>query len=932
MTELDDHELLAQFARTQSEAAFAALVERHVNLVYSAALRFTGNPHHAEEITQAVFIILARKAGSLRRGTVLSGWLYQTARLTAANFVKGEIRRRNREQEFYMQSTLTEPETAAWERVEPLLDEAMGRLGETDRNAVVLRFFENKTTQEVATTLKMNEAAAHKRVSRALNKLHKFFTKRGVTLTTVAIAGAMAANSVQAAPAGLATTVVTTAAKGAMATVGVGIGTKIISTFSKTLLFSWFVPLLSLIGTLPSLAFVSIVGRMERKNFRDPQGFRLQLHRLSFRSYIWGFPLVVVIVAIVNHSALAAWGISGQQLALVCFLLIITLISARSLTICRNQFQVGMFAYCVIILVGISARALGWIPQSLAQLPLLAATLVFFLIFKQRPTRMDYSLILRAAQKMLKFSVKADDAAQGNRFDRRQLLAFARFLGSRFLVCNFRWGKNGLVLRLPPVRNRFLTTMASGFMPPISQKCSQILLGWNGTVIALCGKSDLLDLSALKTTGMTDPRELESFVAEIVSQAWQQFRNGNLSAAEFTLGEAPDSEVFVVPPGRAKSTRWWRIFIGANVILMMAGIILQFWRLPAWINGLRPVSVTEAEVRGFLNDATPNPDPKKYKFNSAGLALFNCLVLPPTNLFSAGGFRAMEDQIAHGSGSDSLKQNDWRTNWVFDSPLVRRALFGGWVTWNDLGIQRPDLAVFLHTNHFQINSPEKWDYFLARGAAWSWVKQEGFDVMRIQFEGVGRLWLLRDVNCLDLTDPEKLIQQISSVQTLSGTPPGQPPIHDWRDVRGLFFTSCWPALQDTYFSLAALEILGGLDRINREACIEGILNRHRGRGYFTSPDSGGFNEYHIDGSARDTIAAFESLRILGALDRVKDLEKWEFRVSSRNSSKPAANGVRNLTWNEVEAWACQQRLKTIIKERTGNPQKPFGSLLDTHGL
>ena len=110
MTELDDHELLAEYARTESEAAFAALVARYVNLVYSAALRFTGNPHHAEEITQAVFIILARKAGGLRRGTVLSGWLYQTARLTAANFVKGEIRRQRREQEAYMQSTLTEPE------------------------------------------------------------------------------------------------------------------------------------------------------------------------------------------------------------------------------------------------------------------------------------------------------------------------------------------------------------------------------------------------------------------------------------------------------------------------------------------------------------------------------------------------------------------------------------------------------------------------------------------------------------------------------------------------------------------------------------------------------------------------------------------------------------------------------------------------------
>src|ERR1035437_2128219 len=216
MTELDEHELLAEFARNESEATFAALIARYVKLVYSAALRFTGNPHHAEEITQAVFIILARKAGSLRRGTVLSGWLYQTARLTAANFVKGEIRRHRREQEAYMQSNLNEPDAVAWEQIAPLLDEAMGRLGETDRNAVVLRFFENKSAQEVAAKLKLNEAAAHKRVNRAVEKLRTFFAKRGVALSATLIAGAVSANSVQAAPIGLAASVAATAAKGTL--------------------------------------------------------------------------------------------------------------------------------------------------------------------------------------------------------------------------------------------------------------------------------------------------------------------------------------------------------------------------------------------------------------------------------------------------------------------------------------------------------------------------------------------------------------------------------------------------------------------------------------------------------------------------------------------------------------------------------------------
>jgi RNA polymerase sigma factor (sigma-70 family) len=207
--------LLAEFARSESEPAFATLAARHVNLVHSAALRFTGNPHHAQEITQAVFLILARKAGSISRKTILSGWLYQTARLTAANFVKAETRRQQREQEAYMQSTLNEPSDMAWQQIAPLLDEAMSGLGETDRNAVVLRFFENKTAQQVGAALRLTEAAAHKRTARALDKLRKFFSKRGVTLSATVIAGAVATNSVQAAPMGLAAMVAATAAKGA---------------------------------------------------------------------------------------------------------------------------------------------------------------------------------------------------------------------------------------------------------------------------------------------------------------------------------------------------------------------------------------------------------------------------------------------------------------------------------------------------------------------------------------------------------------------------------------------------------------------------------------------------------------------------------------------------------------------------------------------
>src|SRR6185503_11111780 len=121
MQDTDDIELLRQYAAEQSEAAFETLVKRHVNLVYSAASRSVGNSHQAEEVTQAVFIILARKARGLRQGTILSGWLYQTARLTAANHLRTEIRRARREKEAHMQSLLNETDPGPWPQIAPLL-------------------------------------------------------------------------------------------------------------------------------------------------------------------------------------------------------------------------------------------------------------------------------------------------------------------------------------------------------------------------------------------------------------------------------------------------------------------------------------------------------------------------------------------------------------------------------------------------------------------------------------------------------------------------------------------------------------------------------------------------------------------------------------------------------------------------------------------
>ncbi len=211
MLEMDDIRLLRDYADHQSEAAFAELVRRHVNLVHSVALRQTGNPHTAEEITQAVFLVLAHKAGSLGRNVVLSGWLYQTARLTAANHRRTESRRMHREQEAYMQSLVNEPQPDAWPQIKPLLEDAMAKLCDRDRDAIVLRFFEGKPLSEVGAALGASEAAAKVRVGRALEKLRKHFSRNGISRPAAALGGIIAANAVQASPAALTASILAAA-------------------------------------------------------------------------------------------------------------------------------------------------------------------------------------------------------------------------------------------------------------------------------------------------------------------------------------------------------------------------------------------------------------------------------------------------------------------------------------------------------------------------------------------------------------------------------------------------------------------------------------------------------------------------------------------------------------------------------------------------
>ena len=206
----NDLELVEQYARTGSDAAFTELTHRHLDLVYSTALRTVRSPQLAEEVAQSVFTDLSRNAGRLKPGTLLTAWLYQVSRRTAIDVVRRESRRQMREQ-LASELNVMNSHPSVWNQIEPLLDEAMDALEAPERDAILLRFFENKSLREIGQTLGTSEDAAQKRVSRAVDRLREFLTGRGVIVGAGALTALLSAHAVQSAPIGLTAAITTLA-------------------------------------------------------------------------------------------------------------------------------------------------------------------------------------------------------------------------------------------------------------------------------------------------------------------------------------------------------------------------------------------------------------------------------------------------------------------------------------------------------------------------------------------------------------------------------------------------------------------------------------------------------------------------------------------------------------------------------------------------
>jgi hypothetical protein len=425
----------------------------------------------------------------------------------------------------------------------------------------------------------------------------------------------------------------------------------------------------------------------------------------------------------------------------------------------------------------------------------------------------------------------------------------------------------------------------------------------------------------------SDKELLESHVAQLLSGALQAFLQGDMGEAERLLGQQPEQEIFHVTPRESMGARWrqhWMVGIG--VLLLMVLLAFSWWsghyNYPTQGRRLKAVQVHEDDVRLALDRLSSSPSQDRETWRAFDHALyFGCLVFPPQDSFAPKAWANLQDYLFS-------KHHVQKAEILNDPNEVLRAFFENH---NQHYLNPVKKGLWTSTELTQMRvTPSMARRYLAELSPWVrghlgqvqeiGVSGEEYTALYVE-ECAVQIRLLQYLDCLDLVAGETLINQLCEHQVLPGhSLEGRKPISDRKLLHGLFH--CMPSspIRDTYYALVVLSALDGLDRIDREACIQGILRFHHGKGLFGSfkKDDG----LHFTGGTHYTLLAYESLRMLNALGRVKDLHKWVFRPMGALTMAP-----QKVTWPEIEAWVLTQRLQEFIKEQRQNPNLKPPSLL-----
>ena len=517
---------------------------------------------------------------------------------------------------------------------------------------------------------------------------------------------------------------------------------------------------------------------------------------------------------------------------------------------------------------------------------------------KSRPLRRDYSLFVRQAIGLL--GMRNAPSAKRSALTRTQLYGFVRFLGARFLAQDYRFVDDGIVIFLPPVKTGF--EQFTGW----SSSNSSVTVEPDGHTTASIGSRDLRDLRALVGSAVPEKESLEQNVAKVVEDALQLFAIGQTDQAEALLQSERDTDVFRKPVGKSREHR---IRGGIALVAAVCALLLTVWhpirsRTSNAGSDVATINQIRTALVSWAGDSRPR-HPELAKLTA-------CAKWPPLDaLGNEAEQRAYKQAVMWWlSEGDEGRPLQCIYENLFSPRLLWLSIDSGTLSMDELaslGLTASGVRKYLTDNDgFAIRMmglPP------ASGLGSSAGNHELIDIASV----AQQLACLRIFGCLDLVDTQRVASEIAAKQITPNwvVPKDHVPIEPAAGA-GLFdFNLC--DLRSTHAALWALQTLGKLELVDREACVNAILRYHEGEGRF--PVTASKRGVYFTGNDTDGYFALESLAILGALDRVKDLDAWKFQPTMSMEKPPKGKSHGIVTWWTVQSWAFQLRLEELRDER-----------------
>jgi RNA polymerase sigma factor (sigma-70 family) len=545
---------------------YRELVERHERRVFGVAWSRLGDSALAEEATQEAFIRAYQRLRLLGDGAKFSGWVNTIARRIAINFGLRHRRELNKRERWALEN----PDNSVGENSDHETDPAhtpetlrltLAELLAPHRECLVVYYLEGKSGAEAAAALGISEGALRVRLHRGRAAMRERLEEKlegslaklrpAKSLVPAVMAGVLASTSAKAATAG-------------------GVGATILGSLAKFGPLKWLFGFTPFAFLMPAIFYNWLIMRLELANFRDQKGFRARLFREGSR---WGMLWLAVMMAgiwvLIPRLHLSNW--KTFYLVLAGIGLVLLPFQIRRVSINRSQYSIATLECSSVGFLSFLLVGLGWMQLGWCMLVIILQSFVMVRYQTQQPMSMDYNLFLRGAEGLL----KADDLEiqEKDYGTEKELFAFARFLGTRWLARNYRWREDGLELRLTPANASVWGMLRN--LPSWTQD-SRLLLQQAGKVAARLGERDRKILRRLQGEKLPSDIELENVVSRAIESAWGTFRAGNLVAAERAIGQMSEADVFIKPRVRTVSTRVQRgIMIGCLLFVPVSFILLK---------------------------------------------------------------------------------------------------------------------------------------------------------------------------------------------------------------------------------------------------------------------------------------------------------------------------------------------------------------------